>query len=64
MIHYLEQNKLPLTTSLYISQTEEDMHRDLRLCYQNWTSPLDAAKLLDLFVSNGKPNMEKFPTFA
>ena len=27
------------------------MHRDLRLCYQNWTSPLDAAKLLDLFVS-------------
>ena len=51
MIHYLEQNKLPLTTSLYISQTEEDMHRDLRLCYQNWTSPLDAAKLLDLFVS-------------
>lgn len=120
VIHYLEQNKLPLTTSLYIpqtdlqpdtysplrdlysqgditipiselltytlqlsdnnacdilfkytaglketdayirslgindfsiTQTEEDMHRDLRSCYLNWTSPLDAAKLLDLFVS-------------
>ncbi|WP_297907494.1 class A beta-lactamase, subclass A2 [uncultured Parabacteroides sp.] len=34
-----------------ITQTEEDMHRDLLLCYQNWTSPLEAAKLLDILVS-------------
>lgn len=34
-----------------ISQTEYDMHRDLSACYQNWTSPLDAAKLVELFVT-------------
>lgn len=34
-----------------ISTTENNMHRDFRLCYRNWTSPLDAAKLLEIFVT-------------
>lgn len=32
-----------------ISATEEDMHRDRTLCGGNWTSPLEAAKLLEIF---------------
>ena len=34
-----------------ISATEDDMHKDLQLCYSNWSSPLDAAKLLEVFVA-------------
>lgn len=34
-----------------ITTTENNMHRDFQLCYQNWTSPLDAAKLLEIFVT-------------
>lgn len=34
-----------------ISQTEDDMYRDLQACYRNWTSPLDAAKLVELLVT-------------
>lgn len=34
-----------------IGATEADMHRDQRLCYRNCTSPLDAARLLDLFLT-------------
>lgn len=34
-----------------ISHTEDDMHRDLQACYQNWTSPLDAARLVELFIT-------------
>lgn len=35
-----------------ITATEEDMHRDKQLCYENRTSPLAAACLLDLFVGS------------
>lgn len=34
-----------------ISATENDMHRDLNLCYCNWTTPLAAACLADQLVS-------------
>lgn len=34
-----------------IAATEDAMHRDLQQCYNNWTTPLDAAKLLELFIS-------------
>lgn len=33
-----------------ICATEEDMHRDLNLCYQNWTSPLAAACLANKLI--------------
>lgn len=29
--------------------TETAMHEDLNLCYQNWTTPLAAAELLEIF---------------
>lgn len=35
-----------------IVATEDDMHRDTGLCYRNWTSPLDAAGLLDCFLTD------------
>lgn len=34
-----------------ISADENDMHVDVTRCYDNRTSPLEAAKLLDIFVS-------------
>ncbi len=33
-----------------ISATEDDMHRDLDLCYANWSTPLSAARLLEVFL--------------
>ncbi len=32
-----------------IVATEDDMHKDLELCYQNWSTPLAAAELLEIF---------------
>lgn len=32
-----------------ITHTENDMHGDLDLCYSNWSTPLAAAKLLEIF---------------
>ena len=34
-----------------IEATEDEMHRDLSACYCNWTTPLEAVRLLELFVS-------------
>lgn len=34
-----------------IVATEADMHRNLQLCYQNWSSPLEAARLLEIFIT-------------
>ncbi len=34
--------------------TEDDMHRDARLCYENWTTPLEAARLMDVFLTHPK----------
>ncbi|WP_455672910.1 class A beta-lactamase, subclass A2 [Phocaeicola sp.] len=34
-----------------IAITENEMHEDLNLCYKNWTSPLDAAGLLEIFLT-------------
>ena len=33
-----------------INVTESSMHQDLNRCYQNWSSPLAAAMLLDIFL--------------
>lgn len=38
-----------------ISQTESDMHRDVQASYQNWSSPLDAARLLEIFLTGEWP---------
>ena len=32
-----------------VIHTENDMHKNLEFCYQNWTTPLAAAKLLEIF---------------
>lgn len=32
-----------------ITHTENDMHEDLDLCYSNWSTPLAAAELLEIF---------------
>ena len=34
-----------------IEATEDDMHRDLADCYRNWTTPLEAVRLLEWLVS-------------
>lgn len=36
-------------TDCAIVCTENDMHQDESLCYQNWTTPLAAARLLEIF---------------
>lgn len=33
-----------------IAMTENDMHSDAELCYKNWTTPLAAAQLLEVFL--------------
>lgn len=37
-------------TDCLISATEEEMHQDVERCYQNWTTPVAAAGLVDLFL--------------
>lgn len=37
--------------SFAITATERDMHADWRLCYDNWTTPLEAAKLVDMLFT-------------
>lgn len=34
-----------------ISQTEDDMHRDLSNCYLNWTTPLEAVRLIEILLT-------------
>ena len=34
-----------------IEATEDDMHRNLANCYRNWTTPLEAVRLLEWLVS-------------
>lgn len=33
-----------------IAMTENDMHNDVDLCYKNWTTPLAATQLLEIFL--------------
>lgn len=57
LFHY--QEKGPKAVNDYIHSlgirdcaivaTENDMHQDLDLCYQNWSTPLAAAELLEIF---------------
>ncbi len=41
-----------------VTQTENDMHRDINACYRNWSTPLEAARLLDVFISRTLPYPE------
>lgn len=34
-----------------IVMTENDMHAELNDCYKNWSSPLEAARLMDIFLT-------------
>lgn len=36
-------------TDCAIIATEDEMHQDLNACYQNWSTPLAAARLLEVF---------------
>ena len=44
--------------------TETAMHEDLNLCYENWTTPLAAAELVEIFRKNPLfPNVYKYFIF-
>ena len=45
-----------------IQATEDEMHRDLEACYRNWSTPLEAVRLLELFLS-GKAVGEPYAGF-
>lgn len=34
-----------------IQHTEEDMHRDLNLCYKNWSTPLATAEVIEALLN-------------
>lgn len=38
-----------------LSATENDMHQDLSRCYDNWSTPLSAAQLMDRLVTDTLP---------
>lgn len=45
-----------------ISATEDDMHRDMNLCYNNWTTPLETARLIEKMFTEeiGKSSFHDF----
>lgn len=43
-----------------IAHDEAAMHEDIRRCYDNWTTPLAAANLLERFVTELAPGDERF----
>lgn len=45
-----------------IRATEDEMHRSLEACYSNWTTPLEAVRLLELFL-DGKAVGEPYAGF-
>lgn len=38
-------------TDFSIRMTEDEMHQDLSHCYENWTTPLAAARLFEIFLN-------------
>lgn len=46
-----------------IARTEEQMHRDPRSCYENWTSPRAAVELLEWFVNRADTGMNEYTDF-
>ncbi|MCD7923588.1 MAG: class A beta-lactamase, subclass A2 [Bacteroides sp.] len=34
-----------------IVATEDDMHKDMNVCYNNWSSPLEAARLMEILLT-------------
>lgn len=44
-IHSLGINDVSITA------TEDEMHQDMDDCYKNWTTPMEAANLLELFMT-------------
>lgn len=45
-----------------VKVTEDDMHRDLDLCYDNWSSPLAAALLVERFLVGDilRPDLQEY----
>lgn len=39
------------TKHFQLSQTEDEMHKDLNNCYRNWSTPLEAVRLIEIFLS-------------
>ena len=37
-------------TDFAVQVTEDDMHRDTQTCYDNWSTPLEAVRLLEIFL--------------
>lgn len=37
-------------TDFAVQVTEDDMHRDTQTCYDNWSTPLEAVRLLEVFL--------------
>lgn len=37
-------------TDFAVQVTEDDMHRDARTCYDNWSTPLEAVRLMEIFL--------------
>ncbi len=45
-----------------IEATEDEMHKDLSLCYRNWSTPLETARLIELLL-NGHLFENKYQDF-
>ena len=37
-------------TDFAVQVTEDDMHRDAQTCYDNWSTPLEAVRLMEIFL--------------
>lgn len=52
-------------TDFAIRVTEDDMHRDAQTCYDNWSTPLEAVRLMEIFLKKplfAKPVQEFLKT--
>lgn len=52
-------------TDFAVQVTEDDMHRDARACYDNWSTPLEAVRLMEIFLKKplfAKPVQEFLKT--
>lgn len=48
---------------IHIVHTEDEMHRDLYLCYQNRTTPIEMARLFDRFYRRNMSRLSPFHEF-
>lgn len=52
-------------TDFAVQVTEDDMHRDAQTCYDNWSTPLEAVRLMEIFLKKSlfaKPIQEFLKT--